>query len=107
MLAAPLALLIASARALNIVLSNDDGWAVANIRAAYQTLADAGHSVRPCTVVRRGADEAQVVLSAPADNNSGRSSLDAPPTPLTGPCEFDSCPAGAPAVGADPGNRAS
>ena len=30
-----------------IVLSNDDGWATANIRALYQALTEEGHNVRP------------------------------------------------------------
>lgn len=40
----------------NIVLSNDDGWAEKNIRVFYTALTDAGDSV---------------VLSAPAENESG------------------------------------
>lgn len=43
--------------ATNIVLSNDDGWAEINIRAFYNTLTAAGDSV---------------VLSAPAENESGQ-----------------------------------
>ena len=42
--------------ATNILLSNDDGWAEANIRAFYDALTLTGHSV---------------VLSAPAENKSG------------------------------------
>lgn len=42
--------------ASNIVLSNDDGWAEINIRTFYDALTAAGESV---------------VLSAPADNESG------------------------------------
>lgn len=52
--------LLAPTRAINIVSSNDDGWAEANIRALFQSLTAAGHSV---------------VVSAPAENQSG-----------TGPC---------------------
>ena len=52
-----LTLLPLAARAVNIVSSNDDGWAEANIRALYDSLTAAGNSV---------------VLSAPADNQSGR-----------------------------------
>lgn len=40
-----------------------------------------------------------VVLSAPAENESGTGSLDAPPIPLIEPCEFNTCPVGSPAVG--------
>lgn len=52
-----LTLLPLAARAVNIVSSNDDGWAEANIRALYDSLTADGHSV---------------VLSAPADNQSGQ-----------------------------------
>ncbi|KAL8951175.1 MAG: hypothetical protein Q9222_002835 [Ikaeria aurantiellina] len=72
------------ANSANIMLSNDDGWAEINIRAFYNSLVRAGNSV---------------VLSAPADNKSGTGSSDAPATPLTKPCEFNSCPAGSPAQG--------
>ncbi|KAI5122401.1 hypothetical protein M0805_002952 [Coniferiporia weirii] len=73
-----------------IVLSNDDGWAVANIRAQNTALLNAGFNV---------------VLSAPAENKSGTGSSDATPTPLgSSGCEFSSCPADAPATGSDPEN---
>ena len=45
------------AHAVNIVSSNDDGWAEINIRTLYDSLTSAGHAV---------------VLSAPAENESGR-----------------------------------
>jgi hypothetical protein len=48
--------LLAPTDAINIVSSNDDGWAEANIRALYRSLTAAGHSV---------------VVSAPAENQSG------------------------------------
>lgn len=91
-----------TAHAVNIISSNDDGWAEVNIRALFESLGDAGHSV---------------VVSAPAENQSGTGKLcDTPrglvltcfwitgstqktPTSLTKPCEFDSCPSGSPAVG--------
>ena len=44
----------------HVVLSNDDGWAEINIRAFYNTLTAAGDSV---------------VLSAPAENESGTGKL--------------------------------
>lgn len=44
------------ASAVNIVASNDDGWAEANIRALFDSLGAAGHSL---------------VVSAPAENQSG------------------------------------
>lgn len=51
-----LCLLSLTARAANIVSTNDDGWAEVNIRTLYSALTDAGQSV---------------VLSAPAENESG------------------------------------
>lgn len=48
--------LAALTQALNIVSSNDDGWAEANIRELYDVLSASGH---------------KVVLSAPAENQSG------------------------------------
>ena len=90
------------AHAARIVLSNDDGWAEINIRAFYEALKAAGNDV---------------VVSAPAHDRSGTGmqeysttfkalltffpgSTDLPPTALIfGPCEFDSCPRGSPAIG--------
>jgi hypothetical protein len=43
-------------QAINIVLSNDDGWAEKNIRVFYDSLTASGQNV---------------VISAPADNKSG------------------------------------
>ncbi|KIP01339.1 hypothetical protein PHLGIDRAFT_507449 [Phlebiopsis gigantea 11061_1 CR5-6] len=82
-----LALLTLAAHAERIVISNDDGWAVAQIRAQFNALVEAGHDV---------------ILSAPAENQSGRGGLQIPATPLLVSCEFDSCPAGA-----SKGNNAS
>ena len=48
------------ASAINIVSSNDDGWAEVNIRALFQSLTAGGHSV---------------VVSAPAQNESGTGRL--------------------------------
>lgn len=50
------------ASAINIISSNDDGWAEVNIRALFQTLVDGGHSV---------------VVSAPAQDESGTGELHA------------------------------
>ncbi|PFH50365.1 hypothetical protein AMATHDRAFT_75649 [Amanita thiersii Skay4041] len=72
---------------LKLVVTNDDGWAVAQIRAEFNALEAAGFDV---------------VLSAPAINMSGSGSSSAPPTPLVEPCEFDTCPAGSPPEGSDP-----
>ncbi|CEJ61671.1 hypothetical protein PMG11_10195 [Penicillium brasilianum] len=73
-----------SANAIDIISSNDDGWAEANIRALYDTLTAGDHSV---------------VVAAPAENQSGTGSSQATPTVLTEACEFNSCPSGSPAVG--------
>lgn len=81
-------LFLGSSNAANILLSNDDGWATSNIRSLFSELSPSHN----------------VVLSAPAENKSGSSSLDLPPTPRTSPCQFDSCPANSPAIGTDPSN---
>ncbi|KAK5158564.1 hypothetical protein LTS14_003584 [Recurvomyces mirabilis] len=76
---------LAIATAVNVVLSNDDGWAEINIREFYSSLTKAGFNV---------------VLSAPAENESGTGSSDATPTTVGGGgCEFRSCPAGSPPYG--------
>ena len=59
-----LGLLPSLAQGTNIILSNDDGRAEINIRVLYDTLTRAGDSV---------------VLSAPAENESGTGII---PTPL-------------------------
>lgn len=53
---AVLALLPLTIHAINIISSNDDGWAELNIRTLYNALTAADHSV---------------VISAPAENQSG------------------------------------
>lgn len=87
----PLSVLLAPlvAQAVNIVLSNDDGWAEKNIRVFYDTLTSAGESV---------------IISAPADNRSGTGSSDATPGTVTSGCEFNSCPAGSPPYGSNSSN---
>ncbi|EFR02023.1 acid phosphatase [Nannizzia gypsea CBS 118893] len=84
-----LSLLPLAVQAANIVSSNDDGWAEVNLHTLYNALTSSGHSV---------------VVSAPADNKSGTGSSDAAPTTRNSPCEFNSCPAGSPAVGYDQNN---
>lgn len=80
----------AAVQCTNILLSNDDGWAVAQIRAQNDALTAAGFSV---------------VLSAPAENKSGTGSSTAMPTPLTEECEFNTCPVGSPAEGFNASDR--
>ncbi|KAI0334145.1 sure-like protein [Cubamyces sp. BRFM 1775] len=89
--AALAALLMTSSEAVaqKVLLTNDDGWAVAQIRAQYDSLVQEGYNV---------------VLSAPAENKSGTGSSSAPPEPLQSPCEFDTCPTGSPAEGSDASN---
>jgi 5'-nucleotidase len=80
----------APAHALNILISNDDGFESANIRALYQTLKAAGHNV---------------VISAPVQNQSGQGAAVAfltPIGPLATPSRYGTIPAGAPGVGTDP-----
>ncbi|KAI0689378.1 survival protein sure-like phosphatase/nucleotidase [Cytidiella melzeri] len=81
---------VAQCRVTKIVLTNDDGWAVAQIRAQYDALVAAGYNV---------------ILSAPTENESGTGSSTATPGPLTQPCEFNTCPAGSPAEGFNATNR--
>lgn len=58
--AAAIALPLA-ADAIRIIQGNDDGWAEKNVRVLHDALVNAGHNV---------------VLSAPADNQSGRGKRD-------------------------------
>ncbi|KZT29717.1 5'/3'-nucleotidase sure family protein [Neolentinus lepideus HHB14362 ss-1] len=75
---------VARQSGISLLLSNDDGWAEANIRAFYEETTAVGYNV---------------LLSAPAENQSGTGSRSTTPTPLTEPGEFDSIPAGSPAEG--------
>ena len=52
-----LAAAVPFAQAVRIVQSNDDGWSEANLRTFFDVLNSAGH---------------EVVLSGPAENQSGR-----------------------------------
>ena len=79
------AMLPLAAKAINVVQSNDDGWAEINIREFYYSLTNAGFNS---------------IISAPAENESGTGSLDAKPTQVgSSGCEFGSCPAGSPPTG--------
>ncbi|KAJ6526609.1 survival protein sure-like phosphatase/nucleotidase [Mycena vulgaris] len=78
--------LVFAVSAQKIVLTNDDGWAVAVVRAQNNALKAAGYNV---------------VLSCPAINKSGTGSSTTTPTVLTSPCEFNTCPSGSPAEGFD------
>ncbi|OBZ74623.1 putative kinetochore protein SPC25 [Grifola frondosa] len=61
-----------------IILANDDGWATSTIRALYDSF---------------NAANFNVILSAPASDQSGTGSTSAIPTNRKTPCEFNSCPA--------------
>lgn len=72
---------------VRIVQSNDDGWSEINLRTFFNVLNTAGH---------------QVVLSGPAENQSGRGSSDAPPKTVDSDgCIHASCPGGSPAIGSN------
>lgn len=73
---------------LRILLSNDDSWAAANLRALYYALKTAGH---------------QVLVVSPSQNQSGKGgTVVLPDSPtLTAPARNDSVPAGAPYRGAN------
>lgn len=78
------------ARAYQVVISNDDGWAEQNVRTFYNTLTSAGFSA---------------ILSSPAENQSGTGSSDSEATQVgSGGCQFGSCSAGSPATGFNASN---
>lgn len=82
-----------ASKSLRILLSNDDSWASANVRATYYALKSAGH---------------KVLMVSPVVNQSGRGgTVVLPGVPnLTTPGRDDSVPVGAPYHGAnitDPG----
>ncbi|KAK3339676.1 survival protein sure-like phosphatase/nucleotidase [Lasiosphaeria hispida] len=62
---------------IRIIQSNDDGWAELYVRSFHDALVASGHDV---------------VLSAPAENKSGSSSLDVEPHPRATSCQYSSCP---------------
>ncbi|KAL7823701.1 sure-like protein [Trichoderma gracile] len=65
-----------AAHCARIIQSNDDGWAESYIRSFNDALLAAGHNV---------------VLSAPAEDQSGTGSSDAPPIPRNEACQYNSC----------------
>ena len=91
----------------NILLTNDDGWAVAQIRAQFDALESGKFNVGVFLPLELTPDAngQQVILSAPAENKSGTGSSDAPATSLTEPCEFDTCPVGSPPEGFNASDR--
>ncbi|KAH9857786.1 5'/3'-nucleotidase sure [Lenzites betulinus] len=83
--------LLSCSSALNVLLTNDDSWASANIRAAYTALKADGHDV---------------LLVGPAVQQSGKGgTFVLPTTNITAPGgEFGSIPVGAPFFGQDSQN---
>lgn len=75
--------------ALNILLSNDDGFGVSNIREFYRLLVAAGHDVH------------MVAPALEQSGQGGRFTFATSPT-LTGPSQYDLIAAGAPSLGQDP-----
>ncbi|KAF2036785.1 sure-like protein [Setomelanomma holmii] len=72
---------------VRIIQSNDDGWAEINARTFFDVLDKAGQ---------------QIILSAPAENQSGTGSSDATPTTVDADgCEYSSCPGGSSPTGAN------
>ncbi|KAI0332087.1 5'/3'-nucleotidase sure [Cubamyces sp. BRFM 1775] len=83
-----LLVLLSSSTALNVILTNDDSWASANIRAAYDALKADGHNV---------------LLVGPAVQQSGKGGTFVLPTSnITAPGgEFNTVAVGAPYFGHD------
>ncbi|MCJ1312573.1 hypothetical protein MMC25_006247 [Agyrium rufum] len=81
--------IFASSVALNIIVSNDDGFASANVREFYRLLKASGHDV--------------VLVASVIDQSgqAGRSQFTVNSTLLT-PSEYGIIPAGAPSFGMDP-----
>lgn len=78
------------AAALDVLVSNDDGFETANLRALQQKLKAAGH---------------RVIVAAPTQNQSGRGGFVnflAPIPPLATATRYATVAKGAPGVGADP-----
>lgn len=109
------ALVLVRAQRTNILITNDDGWAVANVRAQNDALKAAGYDVsclRCCPSRSQHCGllpfrHEQIILSCPAVDKSGTGSSTATPVVLTTPCEYDTCPTGSPAVGFNASDRMS
>ena len=107
------ALLLYSASAVfcqNIILTNDDGWAVAQIRAQFDALNATGFNVHISSFYYYSGSfdnicTFQTVLSAPALQESGSGSKTTIPIPLNQSCEFNTCPIGSPATGFNASDR--
>ena len=87
------ACLVSEAQALNIVITNDDGFEASTIHALYRTLRDHGH---------------HVIISSETQDNSGKGgAVDffRPITTLTRQSRAGSVLAGAPGVGTLPGDE--
>lgn len=82
-----LAVLFGSTNGLRILVSNDDSWASANVRMLYQALRNAHHDV---------------VLAAPARQQSGRGALRESVQPLGDNSAFGLLKKGTAGLGCDP-----
>ncbi|EGF98977.1 uncharacterized protein MELLADRAFT_40544 [Melampsora larici-populina 98AG31] len=71
---------------IKILQGNDDGWAEANIRAAYKVFTQAGY---------------QSIISAPTENKSGSGSSSAQPKKLEKVGQYSSIKKGSPGIGND------
>ncbi|KAJ1326154.1 5'/3'-nucleotidase [Microdochium nivale] len=83
------ALAASSTEAIRILQTNDDGWAELYVRSLHDSLRTSGHDV---------------VLSAPAENQSGTGSNDKEPEPRKTACQYNSCAAGSGPVGTNATN---
>jgi 5'-nucleotidase len=82
---------VSGSSAISILLGNDDGFGSAQVREFYRLLKASGH---------------EVVMVAPADNESGQGGRSVFTTnkSLAVNSEFNLIPAGAPSIGRDPGD---
>ncbi|KIH92796.1 5'-nucleotidase [Sporothrix brasiliensis 5110] len=81
--------LAAGVRALNVLITNDDGFGTANIRAMYYAMTALGHN---CYIVASSSDQ----------SGQGSRLIFASDAKLTGDSEFGIVKSGAPSIGTDP-----
>ncbi|KAK4448716.1 survival protein sure-like phosphatase/nucleotidase [Podospora aff. communis PSN243] len=81
--------LLRSCNAINILMSNDDGFASANLRQLFNILTGAGHNVYVVApVIGQSGQGGRVIFTSEAN--------------LTGPSQYGLIPTGAPSIGSDP-----
>ncbi|KJR88509.1 5'-nucleotidase [Sporothrix schenckii 1099-18] len=81
--------LATSVRAINVLITNDDGFGTANIRAMYYAMTALGHN---CYIVASSSDQ----------SGQGSRLIFANDAKLTGDSEFGIVKSGAPSIGTDP-----